>query len=147
MEKEEIKKIVAGLLNNGETLNSILKILSSEHKVPMTFLELRLLASEMEEIDWTKTEEPDPKPEKDKGDDISSDGELADASAGKTVVEINRLARPGLAMHGSVKFASGASAGWILDQMGRFGFEKTKGSPTQEDIQDFQRELKKALGA
>ena len=66
---------------------------------------------------------------------------------GKTVVEVNRLTRPGVAMHGSVKFASGAKADWILDQMGRVGFEKSEGSPTPEDIQEFQEELQKSLGA
>ena len=62
-------------------------------------------------------------------------------------MEINRLTRPGVAMHGSVKFASGASADWILDQTGRLGFEKSEGKPTPEDIQEFQEELQKSLGA
>ncbi len=147
MDKEVIKKVVSELLEKGETLNSILKTLSSEHDVAMTFLELRLLASEIEDIDWTKTDEPDPSAGKDSAGKDTPVGVLAEGDTGKTKVEINRLSRPGVAMHGTVKFGSGASASWILDQMGRLGFEKTEGTPTEEDIKDFQRELKKALGA
>lgn len=142
MEREELKKIVAGLLDKGETLNTILKVLSSEHKVTMTFLDLRLLASEIEEIDWTKNEAPEPESKPEPEEKAAPE---ADAD-GKTVVEINRLTRPGVALHGKAKFASGASADWIVDSMGRLGFEKSQGSPTREDLQDFQKELQKALG-
>ena len=107
----------------------------------MTFLELRLLASEIENIDWTKNEKEIEQKKEDK-----ENSEETEEASGKTVVEINRLARPGIAMHGTVKFASGASADWILDQAGRLGFEKSDGKPTPEDIQEFQEELQKSLG-
>ena len=40
MKKEEIKKIVASLLNKGVSLPDIQKQLKSEHQLGMTFLEL-----------------------------------------------------------------------------------------------------------
>lgn len=141
MEKGEIKSTVAKLLNKGESLGNILKILDVEYGLKMTFLDLRILASEIENIDWTKDEE---KPEAAVKE--SKTAKEPEDTTGRTVVEINRLTRPGVAMHGSVKFASGASADWILDQMGRLGLEKSKGSPTPEDIKEFQQELQKALG-
>jgi hypothetical protein len=142
MEDKEIKSIVAKLLEEGESLGNILKVLDSEYNAKMTFLELRLLASEIENIDWTKNEEEvEPKKDDEKVLEETED------TTGKTVVEINRLTRPGIAMHGTVKFASGASADWILDQTGRLGFEKSEGKPTPEDIQEFQEELQKSLGA
>ena len=140
MKKEELKEIIGKLLNSGESLSEIQNILASEYKENITFLELRLIASEIEDIDWTKDEESDEKPEEDANESEKN------PSLGKTVVEVSRLQRPGVALSGSVKFASGASADWILDQMGRLGFEKSDGEPTEEDLQEFQLELKKQLG-
>ena len=139
MEKDNIKKIIAELIDKGESLGNILKILDSEYDVKMTFMELRILASEIEDIDWGKNDPPE--------DDEKNKDEVEEDTSGKTIVEINRFARPGIAMHGSVKFASGASANWIIDQTGRIGFEKSDGNPTPQDIEEFQQELQKALGA
>lgn len=141
MDNSEIKKIVSKLLKEGESLGNILKILDTEYKHEMTFLELRLLASELEDIDWTEHEESDPEPEDDKAEEAEDED-----TDGKTVVEINKLTRPGVAMHGSVKFASGAKADWVLDQMGRLGLEKSEGQPSPEDLEAFQQELQKMLG-
>lgn len=139
MDRVKIKKIVSKLLQEGESLGQILKILETEYQETMTFLELRLLASEIEDIDWAETEGPDPEPQ-DNSEDVTEED-----SAGKTLVEVNKLTRPGVAMHGTVKFASGATADWILDQMGRLGLEKSEGKPTPEDLQAFQEELQKTL--
>ena len=67
------------------------------------------------------------------------------AGAGATKVEISRLARPGAYIHGTVQFASGASAEWLIDQMGQLGLDKVNGEPTEEDFADFQKELKNLL--
>jgi len=140
MIKEEIQKLIAKLLNEGHSLSDIQTILDKDYKEKMTFMDLRILASEIEEIDWTKDEEPDEDPEKDEKEEKSKDAE------GKTVVEISKLQRPGIALSGSVKFASGASADWVLDQMGRLGFEKKDGEPTEEDLKEFQEELQRTVG-
>ena len=70
----------------------------------------------------------------------------AEAAAGQTVVEVSKLMRPGTALSGTVKFASGSTADWYIDQTGRLGLENLVGEkPTQEDIQQFQVELEKAV--
>lgn len=142
MNSTETKEIVAKLLHEGSTLSEVQKILQSEHDLSMTFLDLRLLASELEDIDWTQGE-----PKKETIEEKKKKQEEADAKTdGKTVVDISKIQRPGVALSGSVKFASGASADWILDQNGQLGFEKSDGEPTPEDIQEFQAELQKSLG-
>ena len=71
-----------------------------------------------------------------------------DAPRGPTVVEISKLAMPGTAMNGNVKFGSGVTADWYLDQMGRLGFGKVEGGkPSEKDMEEFVAELKKMLGA
>ena len=139
MTKDELKKKIAELLNRGDSLADIQNVLDKEFNEKMTFMDLRVLASELEDIDWTKDEEPDEDP------DADSD-KKSDDTEGKTVVEISKLQRPGIALSGSVKFASGASAEWVLDQMGRLGFEKSDGKPTEEDLKEFQEELQRTVG-
>jgi len=64
---------------------------------------------------------------------------------GKTTVEVSKVVRPGAVASGSVKFGSGVTAEWVLDQLGRLGLEKASGKPTQQDVKDFQVELQKLL--
>lgn len=145
MKQDEIKKIVAEKLNGGIGLSEIQKILADEHQVKMTFLELRLLASELENIQWEKPEEPK---EEEEDEEEAAPENLVEQSAGngQTTVEISRLARPGAMMHGSVKFASGPTAEWILDSRGQLGLDKLNGGePTEDDIKEFQAELQQAI--
>ncbi|OGV48359.1 MAG: hypothetical protein A2X49_13170 [Lentisphaerae bacterium GWF2_52_8] len=160
MDQSEIKKIVAQYLSQGVTLSDIQKKLTGEHGVNMTFLDLRLMASEFDDVDWSKfnpavvheaeaKKESPASPATDGEEDIS-DGEWetaseAGAGTGKTNIELSPIARPGAIMSGKVKFGSGASAEWMLDQMGRLGLDKKSGEPNQQDIQEFQVELQKAL--
>ena len=147
MGKDEIKLFVGELLNEGLSLSEIQKKLQSEQKVKMTFLDLRLLASELEEVDWSKQKadiEASKAANKAK-EDKKKEAENKAENAGKTVVEVSRLKRPGAAANGTVEFASGAKAEWILDQTGRLALDKQDGEPTKEDIQEFQVELQKIL--
>ena len=141
MTKDELKKSIVKLLNEGHSLSDIQTILDEKYNEKMTFMELRILASELEDVDWTKGEPKDEEPEADEEKDKS-----AEDTDGQTVVEISKLQRPGIALSGSVKFASGASADWVLDQMGRLGFEKSVGKPTEEDLKEFQEELQRVAG-
>lgn len=72
----------------------------------------------------------------------------SDALRGATTVEISKVVRPGASLSGTVKFGSGASGEWYVDAYGRLGFNPDEGSskPDQQDIQEFQTELQKALG-
>ncbi|MCP4177075.1 MAG: hypothetical protein GY756_04840 [bacterium] len=150
MNKEEIKILVGELLNEGISLSDIQKKLQNDHEVKMTFFDLRLLASELESIDWSKQKadikaaKAAKKAEEEK-EKAAKDAENSDEISSGTVVEVSKLTRPGSVANGSVKFASGAKAEWILDQAGRLALDKSEGEPTEEDIQEFQAELQKVL--
>ena len=45
-ENDPVKKIVAKMLNEGVSLSDIQKRLREEHKINMTFLDLRMLAAD-----------------------------------------------------------------------------------------------------
>ena len=147
MEKHEIKLFVGELLNEGLSLSDIQKQLQNDKNVKMTFLDLRLLASELEEIDWSKQKADIEavKAEKKAEEDKKKETEKKADNIGKTVVEVSRLKRPGAIANGTVEFASGANAEWVLDQTGRLALDKQTGEPTQEDVQEFQVELQKIL--
>ena len=55
----------------------------------------------------------------------------------------HRRAKPGTVANGSVKFGSGVTADWYLDQTGRLGLTNNTGKPTETDIMEFQEELQK----
>ena len=172
MTHDEIKAFIADRTREGHNLSKIQDMLA-EQGVKMTFMELRLIASEIETSFWQKSEpqpEPAPEPEKpaqdaapaEEADELPTDdagaeqlppddAAPADAPAddgkaaprGRTTVTIDQLARPGFLATGGVSFGSGASGNWCLDQMGRLMFEKLEGKPDRQDLQEFQLELQR----
>jgi hypothetical protein len=158
MDQNEIKKLVAKYLSEGIELSKIQDILKNKHDANMTFLELRLLASELENIDWAALNPEDETPEEEAPAETDNtdaaeviDGEPVEDDlstpeySGNTTVEVSKLVRPGAVANGSVKFGSGATAEWILDQFGRLSLDKAEGKPTPQDLEEFQLELQKAL--
>lgn len=87
-------------------------------------------------------------------DSVDADDDAAPAAdddaapADKTTVEISQIVRPGTSLSGKVHFGSGASGEWYVDGMGRLGFEPDEGSskPNDQDLREFQVELRRALG-
>ena len=172
MTHDEIKAFIADRTREGHNLSKIQDMLA-EQGVKMTFMELRLIASEIETSFWQKSEpQPEPAPEAEKPaqdaapaeesdglpaddagaeqlppDDAAAAGEPpADGEAkprGRTTVTLDQLARPGFLATGGVSFGSGASGNWCLDQMGRLMFEKLEGKPNRQDLQEFQLELQR----
>ena len=158
---EFIKKCIA----EGMSLSKVQDALNAELGIHMTYMELRMLTSELA-VSWEaqdkKTEaakprsKPDPAARAQKAgpDGADNDGGMDDdgmegdeADGGKTVVEISKLVPPGAAYAGTVTFASGAHGEWYVDQAGRLGYDLAEGSskPTQEDLQLFAMELRKKL--
>ena len=172
MDQKQIKEFIAQKVPEGYSLSKIQDMLK-EQGIHITFMELRLLASEIEEGVWKKTEEakaaaepvkdiapataepedadtfPEEEPPAPEAKLIPEPGpNAADQSApaaprGKTTVELSKIARPGTAASGTVKFGSGVTAEWVVDQFGRLGLDKASGKPDQQDIQEFQVELQK----
>ena len=172
MDQKQIKEFIAQKVPEGYSLSKIQDMLK-EQGVHITFMELRLLASEIEEEVWKKTEEtkaaaepvkdiapaaaepedadafpeeappapeaapiPEPAPN-------APDQSAPAAPRGKTTVELSKIARPGTAASGTVKFGSGVTAEWVIDQFGRLGLDKASGKPDEQDIREFQVELQK----
>ena len=171
MTHDEIKRFIADRTREGHSLSKIQDMLA-EQGVKMTFMELRLIASEIETSFWQQAEpeaepakdakkpeqEPAPADEAEKfSEEDAGDAQLppeepaaeppaggADgepAPRGRTTVTLDQLQRPGFLATGGVKFGSGASGNWCLDQMGRLMFEKLEGKPDRQDLQEFQMEL------
>ena len=143
----EIKKFMAKKIKEDISLSEIQKLIEKKFKKRMTFLDVRLMASTLDSIDWEKeaakeTAADEAEKEAAESEETPEESTAADeVSGGKCVVELSKLVKPGAVAHGSVKFPSGASGSWILDQMGRLGMEKSEGEPTEDDLKAFQTEL------
>ena len=138
----KIKRFIAQKLAGKESLSNIQKLVNEEFGTKLTYMEIRILASELEDVDWKAF---DPAPVK-KDEDAEAEAEEALPASG-TVVEVSKLVRPGTALSGSVTFRSGSKAEWYVDSYGRLGIENLQGeNPTEEDVREFQKELQKQLG-
>ncbi|MDD5698207.1 MAG: hypothetical protein PHH77_06275 [Victivallaceae bacterium] len=145
LNENEIKKFMAEKIGEGVSLAEIQKLIEEKFHERMTFLDVRLMASNLEGIDWQREAEKATAAEKTAAEveKIDEDDDGPAESDGKCVVELSKLVKPGAVAHGSVKFPSGASGNWVLDQMGRLGMEKAHGKPTEDDLKAFQTELQK----
>ena len=155
MTQEEIKQFIADKTAEGMSLTAIQDALSAQG-VKIRFMELRLLAAEIEsvlakkEADKAAAEAPAPEEKKAEEAPAPAPAEPAPDGAAKvrgaTTVSVSPIQRPGFAMSGSVSFGSGVTADWYVDQTGRLGLDNASGQPDEQDIQEFQIELRKALG-
>ena len=147
--ENDIKIFMASRIAEGISLSDIQNEVNEKFQLSMTYMDIRILAAGLD-IDWqakaaAKAEEEKKEEETAKEETVPAEAPAAPAD-GQTVVEISKLMRPGTALSGSVKFASGSTADWYIDQTGRLGLENLVGNqPTQEDIQQFQVELEKAV--
>ena len=61
----EIKRFMAQKLEEGESLSDIQKLVNEAFGTRMTFMDIRILASELEDVDWGALDPaPAPAPEK-----------------------------------------------------------------------------------
>ena len=171
MNNEQIKQFVAERVAEGISLSKIQDELTAQN-VKITFMELRLIASEIDTEELAKLDKKAEVKKEEKAPEAPVQEEMPaeevpaapveapaeapaepvepaeEAPRGPTVVEISKLAMPGYALNGNVKFGSGVTADWYLDQMGRLALDKVEGGkPNEKDIEEFQMELRKALGA
>jgi len=145
MNTEELNLFIAEQLAQGLSLSEVQKSLADEHDVQMTYLELRLVAADLE-VDWSKHDKVIPEPEESQTPPLAEP--VAEQGAvGTTEITVSKLVRPGASMSGDVKFASGAKGEWFVDAMGRLGLNPAPDSPkpTENDIQEFQVELQRKL--
>ena len=159
MDKElelEVKKFTASELAKGESLSNIQNGINARFHLSMTYMEVRILASTLD-VDWQALDPNAAKKAAAPVEELSAPPPAEPETAadetvpaadegGTTVVEVSKLARPGMMLSGTVKFASGSTADWYVDSMGRLGLENLVGAkPTPEDVEKFQIELDKAV--
>ena len=152
MNTDERDRFITAKLNQGMGLSEVQKLLT-EQGVTMTYLDLRLLAAELE-VNWKKQDleqEKLRKPAKEEAAPVEAtlvDDEEDGGGFSSTRITVSKVVRPGASMSGEVEFASGAKGEWYIDAYGRLGLVPRPGSsrPTEEDIQDFQVELQHKLG-
>ncbi len=146
--ENDIKIFMASRIAEGISLSDIQNEVNEKFQLSMTYMDIRILAAGLD-IDWQAKAAAKAEEEKKEEENAPEEAVPAEAPAetdGKTVVEISKLMRPGTALSGSVKFASGSTADWYIDQTGRLGLENLVGDqPSQEDIRQFQVELEKAV--
>jgi hypothetical protein len=150
---------VRAWLERGLKLNEVQKRLETEFGLRLTYLELKLLVSELAVL--PKDPEPAPKAApsplaaKPQGDARGQPGARGGAAPrkpeaappGGLSITVDQLATPGMMVSGSVRFSDGKSAAWYIDQMGRIGVApKEKGyRPSASDMEEFQLALEQEL--
>lgn len=142
---------VAAWIAAGAKLSEIQNRLDKECGLRLTYMEVRLL------VDDLKLTPRDPEPAKPatSGPTPAAAGPTEAApgpaepvpTAGGVSVTVDKLARPGALVSGTVTFSDGQQAGWYLDQTGRLGVvPKQQGyKPSPGDVQDFQMALESEL--
>lgn len=150
MTNDERKQIIRQLLKEGKRLPEIQNVLIKEKGDSITYMELRLLVAEMEDVQLPA--EPSPKfaapaPPTPGAPPKGKSATSPPLGRGKTTVTLDTVVRAGAALSGKASFSSGAKAEWLIDAYGRVGLDPLPGSskPTQQDLQEFQTELRRII--
>ena len=154
----ELRHVVKQWVDQGLGLSQVQTKIKSEFGVSLTFLETRVLVSELgaqvKDKPEPKKPAPPPQPAQPEAEDLDAMEEEAPAAAapdgligGKVTVSLDRVVRAGAVVSGDVTFSDGTRAKWMLDQMGRLGLDGTKPGyrPPAQDIQEFQNQLRSLL--
>ena len=160
---DDQKRQVAAWLNQGLKLSEVQKRIESEFGVRPTYMEVKLLVSELDVLpkDPPPTAAPKPPVPPSVSPQPAAPGPTPDPlktgpvapseplppGAARVAVSVDQLTRPGAVVSGSVTFSDGNSASWYIDQSGRLGLvAKTAGyRPPAEDVQQFQALLESEL--
>jgi hypothetical protein len=159
MDTAERKEIVAKLLKEGRKVSEIQDYLHKEKGDSITYMELRMLLAEMEAklpdqpnaqfgaLKAPPLTAPAPPAGQPRGKGPPAAQQPAAGKRGKTTIAIDQAPPPGAMLSGRVNFGSGAKAYWMMDETGRIGLDPELGTgrPDQQDMQEFQQELRKML--
>ena len=138
---DDRNRFIAQQLSLGTSLSDVQKMLADQHGITLTYLDLRLIAADLN-VDWQKQEVKKPKKQ-----EPATDLSAAAAPPSGTSITVHKVVRPGASMSGEVTFASGAEAEWLVDNFGRLSLTQRPGSakPDEEDLREFQTELQRKL--
>lgn len=162
---DDQKRAIGKWLEEGAKLSEVQKRIEKEYGAVMTYMEVKLLVSEINVLPkdapepvaskLTAAGAPAPAPE-------AATRGAAPGPAGKTPaaapaeqkpapagvqVAVDQLAIPGTMVSGTVTFSDGQSANWYMDQMGRLGLKPKQAGyrPPAGDVQQFQVALEAEL--
>lgn len=140
--KQEHKEQVGKWVADGLGLSDIQKLLKTELGIGMTFMDVRFLVSDLSlQVSAPAKEDKNTAPAPDAPLDEPDD------MLGGVSVEVDKVIHPGAAASGSVTFSDGKSTKWFVDPMGQLRIEPPEPGyqPSQEDLQEFQMQLRSAL--
>ena len=164
---EATRQKVAEWIEQGLKLSDIQNRLGSELGITLTYMETRFL---VDDLKLTPKEQaareplaqlnmpsagavaqgdslPEMGTEPAQGLAEPEDGALPPVGTGTVSLSVDRLARPGALVSGSVTFSDGNSGTWYLDQLGRLAISPAKQGyrPAPADVQAFQLQLQNEL--
>jgi hypothetical protein len=163
---EAQKQKVAAWIEEGLKLSDIQRKLASEFGLNLTYIETRFL---VDDLKLMPKDQPRPQPAGQLSAQPPAEGaslpesETAEApfpealpgaegapppaGPGAVSVSVDRVARLGALVSGSVTFSDGNSGAWHLDQMGRLGIVPKQAGyrPSPTDVQTFQLQLQSEL--
>jgi len=154
---DQQRKTVAAWIQEGLKLSEIQNRISSELKLRMTYMEVRLLVDDLKltpkDVEVPKlAASPLARPETTGENVTPAPGAAPEAApatlpAGNVSVVVDQLAKPGALVSGKVTFSDGKKAEWYLDQTGRLGLvaQEQGYRPSTPDVQQFQLALETEL--
>ena len=132
----------------GDQLADLQRKLKDEFALNVTYMDMRFVVLDLG-LEIQSQEEPEEEqPEKSEAEAAIKEVEDAAAEMGGLVsVTVDQITTPGSMVSGKVNFSDGEKGRWMIDQMGRPSLDPdTPGyQPSQEDLMDFQTELRAAL--
>lgn len=152
------KQTVAEWIRQGSSLAEVQERISEEFGISMTYMDVRFLSLELgvdvqdrptsAAVTLGQEGEQSAELQDGQGGPLEASAPAQDGTAaGSVSVDVDRVTKPGSVVSGSVTFSDGVSASWWLDQFGKLAVDAGQPgySPSQEDLQAFQMELRKAL--
>ena len=143
---DEQKERVRAWIEEGLQPFEIQKRLEEEFDLHLTYMEVKLLLSELN-LTPKDREEKEPKAEQPSDQAATGEPQPADQGTGSVSVTIDEVTRPGAVVSGRVRFRDGKEAAWYLDQYGRLGLVPPEPGyrPSPEEVAEFQAALEQEL--
>lgn len=141
-QKNQVREWIAA----NESLSGVQERLKQEFGISLTYMEARLLMSELEVVPAEKVVE---EPVEDAVDEAEeAEAEAEGAGNGQVQVTMDQITKPNFLVSGRVKFSDGKGAAWYLDHSGRLGLDVDEEGyrPSEEDVMAFQQQLRKLIG-
>jgi len=142
---EEQKQRVREWIEEGLQPFEIQQRLEEEFGLHLTYMEVKLLLSELNLTPKDRVEE---KQKSEPQAESESPAETKEGEGlGTVTVTIDEVTRPGAIVSGRVRFRDGKEAAWYLDQYGRLGLIPPEPGyrPSADEVTEFQRALEQEL--